>query len=473
MLCVVLESVVDLDLLFPSNVPLSSLTLRYAAEGPGPNTSSHGYIAFNLCGTIKDPELQVGTCTNTTSACEYSNANTTLIGRDYGDLNSQVLQAGSENGELTYVNVTYSSTTPCPAVPSKPFQTRFRIVCDYGTKFELVPVALGTYVLHTGTCSALIQAASLHACPLNRNLCKFTLHDSPARSAVYELGSLATNRLTVYEAYGPPNTAFNSSSILFNICAPVLIPFKTSGDCDSDTAACLVSTVNSGTLSTGVGDVRPVPLPLAAEAGAGAKESFERLGLDSSLEVLKHPGGLEAGVVLGYRDGSRCGSESYTFRLQLDCDPSCHPPGLCIKPQGGGGGFSLSSPPCGFLVIAGSSAACPVSIGGDSSPASIVSLVMLNLLVGGFVLYCCLGALVNLARGRRDSTVLPNHDSWVKLVSYVKAGAETVARRIGSMIGCWPSPTIARGNVGLSEDSDAGLGEAGSGGPADGNYGTF
>ena len=64
-----------------------------------------------------------------------------FVARDYGDFSSQVLQAVSENAELTYVNVTYSSTTPCPAVPSRPFQTTIQIICDYDTQFELIPAA--------------------------------------------------------------------------------------------------------------------------------------------------------------------------------------------------------------------------------------------------------------------------------------------------------------------------------------------
>ena len=418
----------------------------------------------------------VDTCTNTSSVCDVGYLHGSRIARDYGALSSQVLQAASENGELTYVNVTYSSATPCPAVPSKPFQTTIRIVCDYDTQFEIIRAAPWVDVVHTGSCSALIEAASKHACPLNKDLCKFTLHDSPGRTAVYELSSLSTDRLTVYEAFGSPNSPFNSSLVLFNICAPVLLPFTTSGDCDSDTAGCLLSTPNTRLLAGEAGHIRTVSLPSGVTRGAQDMTSeglvFERLGLQSSLDVEKHPDGVEGGVVLVYGNGSRCGSETYTLRVQLDCVPSCHPPGLCLKPQGGGD-FSLFNPPCGFLIIAGSSAACPEIIGTPLSYGSLVSIVLLSVVVGGFVLYCLLGTLVNLSRGRRDSSVVPNRDSWVKLFSYVRGGGRALIRVFNRLVGCGGPLSVGSVNVGLSGDSDAGLGAEGSGAASAGLYGTL
>ena len=389
-----------------------------------------------------------------------------LVGRGFGDFSSQVLQAASENGELTYVNVTYSTAAPCSVAPSKHFQTTIRIICDYGARFDIVPAKPWVDVVYNDTCSAQIQAASLHACPLNRDLCQFTLHDSPTQSAVYELSSLAASRDTIHQARGAPNTVFNTSEVLFNICAPVLIPFLASGDCDFDTAACLVNT--SVARTEGVG-VRTAPLPSGAGSEAGGVETyesgFERLGRQSSLQVEKHPGGVEAGVVLAYRSGSRCGSDTYTLRLQLDCEPSCHPPDLCIRSHDGGG-FSLSNPPCGFLITAGSSAACPEIIGARSSYGSIVSLVILCMLVGGLVAYCSLGSIVNLARGCRGPRIIPNYDSWVEFFSYVRAGS-------GTLLGCCPNSNVSRMTGGFSGGSDADFGEAGSGGPSEGIYGTF
>ena len=399
------------------------------------------------------------------------------IARDYGDFSSQVLQAVSENAELTYVNVTYSSTTPCPAVPSRPFQTTIQIICDYDTQFELIPAAPWTYVVHTGACSALIQAASVHACPLNKDLCKFTLHDSSSRSATYELSSLATDRLTIYEAYGSPNTTTNTSLIFFNICAPVLLPFTTSGDCDSDTAGCLVKTLNTplpppeplGSVGAGLSSGSR-PGPLGHESG---ELSFERLGQQSSLSVEQHPGGLSAGVVLVYRGGSHCSTETYSFRLQLDCDPSCRPPGLCLKHQSGGSEFSLSNPPCGYLIIAGSSAACPTIAGGPLSPGNIVSIVLLSLIAGGFVAYCCVGTIVNVVRGRGGLGALPHHDSWVKFFSYVRGGVLSVVG-VFCRVGVDTAPYGGGvGGVGLSGDSGTGLGGGASGEPPEGHYGTL
>ena len=470
--CVPIFSSVAFGPLFSSNI-LCSLDFYRAVEHVTTGIVQISHVDFNLCGPLEDPKLRVGPCTDTTSVCDFSYVNYALVVRDYGDFSSQVLQAASENGELTYVNVTYSSAKPCPAAPSAPFKTTIQIICDYNTQFEIIPAAPPVDVVHTGLCLALIQAASVHACPLNKDLCKFTLQTSPTQSAVYELSSLATSRLSVYEAYGTPNTTFNSSLVFFNICAPVLLPFLTSGDCDSDTAACLVSTVNTRPASSGIRSVRTIPLPPSVSSGAGNVEKselgFERLGLESSLTVEKHPGGVGAGIVLTYRDGSRCGSETYTLRLQLNCEPSCHPPDLCLKHQSGGGEFTLSNPPCGFLIIAGSSAACPTIIGGNSSSWNLVSVVILAIVVGGFMLYCSGGSVMNLLRGRRGTSVIPNHDTWEQLFLYVKTGSVEVVQFFWTLLWCCQKPTVRH----TPGDSAASLGEGGSGDPPGGLYGTL
>ena len=458
-------------------LPIPFLSLApYLAEDVGTNASEFAYVAFNICGPLRNPELQIGACTTTTSVCEFGYAKGSLFGRDYGNLSSQVLRAASENAELTYVNVTYSSAAPCPADQSQLFQTTIQIICDYDTPFEIIPAAPFVDVAYTGPCSAVIQAASVHACPLNKDLCKFTLQDSPTRSAVYELSSLATDRLTIYVAYGSPNTTFNSSLVFFNICAPVLLPFATSGDCDSDTAACLVSPAKTSAGTPEAVGVRSGLLPAGQDSKTRSVETsapiFERLGLQSALTVEKHPGGVGAGIVLAYRGGSRCGSETYSLRLQLNCEPSCHPPGLCLKRQSGGGDFTISNPPCGFLIVAGSSAACPTIVGGNST-WNIVSVVILALVVGGFVLYCSVGSVMNLLRGRRGTSVIPNHDTWEQLFLYVKTGSVEVVQFFWTLLWCCQKPTVRHTPGEFSGDSDSGLGEGGSGDPPGGLYGTL
>ena len=244
-----------------------------------------------------------GSCTPTTSVC-YSQFldDEVSAGQDYGDVSSLALAPFVENAEYAYVNLTYTSAAPCPEVPSEKVQTRLRLVCDYETLFEFLEVTPGRSLQHTTTCSVEAHAATVHACPLNHDLCRYTVKNRHGNSATYELQSLAADRSTIHEAYGAPNTSFADSSVEFNICAPVLLPYEDSGPCTEDTGACLVSAIQ--------GEAPPVDGP---PDGVGKLEfQYARLGLQTSVEFREHPSGLDQGIVLEYSGARRATGHSRT-----------------------------------------------------------------------------------------------------------------------------------------------------------------